>query len=149
MPNKAFNPTAPPPAGQRVNFGVRPMKEETAQKLTHHETVGRVIQIVGVCGILIVIGIALFAWLHVRFTLNKQEPLIELLPVLLLTFLPALLVSLGKAVRTHKNWARVVAMIFGVVNLPAFPIGTVLGAYILWSLAKYWNAPASVSDAAA
>jgi hypothetical protein len=33
-----------------------------------------------------------------------------------------------------KSWARILALILAVLNLLAFPIGTVLGIYTLWVL---------------
>lgn len=32
----------------------------------------------------------------------------------------------------QRNWARVLAIIVAILNLPAFPIGTLLGAYTLY-----------------
>jgi len=31
-----------------------------------------------------------------------------------------------------KRWARVLAIILGILNLPGFPVGTLLGAYSLY-----------------
>ncbi|QHI68597.1 hypothetical protein [Tichowtungia aerotolerans] len=43
----------------------------------------------------------------------------------------------GKAVRMNRKWAtRVVGFIIGVLLLFQFPIGTVIGGYTLWVLAK-------------
>ncbi|MFP4395978.1 MAG: hypothetical protein ACLFTI_12020 [Anaerolineales bacterium] len=35
----------------------------------------------------------------------------------------------GVGLLKFQSWARVLAIILGAINLPAFPIGTVLGAY--------------------
>lgn len=44
--------------------------------------------------------------------------------------LPAVLVGWGLLAR--KSWARILAIIVGVLNLINFPIGTILGVYTLW-----------------
>lgn len=40
----------------------------------------------------------------------------------------------GLALRQLKNWARVVAIIFSVIGLIAFPLGTLISAYFLYLL---------------
>lgn len=37
----------------------------------------------------------------------------------------------GVGLLKFQSWARVLAIILGAINLPAFPIGTALGAYSL------------------
>jgi hypothetical protein len=38
----------------------------------------------------------------------------------------------GIGLLNFKNWARILAIIFAILNLLAFPIGTALGIYTLW-----------------
>lgn len=40
----------------------------------------------------------------------------------------------GFGLLKFKSWARVLALILGILNLPGFPFGTVLGVYTLISL---------------
>lgn len=63
-------------------------------------------------------------------------------------FLPGLITSLGVGVLVlgvvgvaagwglwqHEPWARIVALILGVISLIHFPLGTALGIYTLWVL---------------
>jgi hypothetical protein len=51
---------------------------------------------------------------------------------LTLLALPGILAGIGLLMR--KNWARVLAIVVGILNLVNFPIGTVIGAYTLWVL---------------
>ena len=37
----------------------------------------------------------------------------------------------GVGLLKYQSWARVLAIILGAINLPAFPLGTALGAYSL------------------
>ncbi|MBN1262165.1 MAG: hypothetical protein JXB35_15915 [Anaerolineae bacterium] len=40
----------------------------------------------------------------------------------------------GLGLLKNKGWARVLIIIIGALNLAAFPVGTILGAYTLWGL---------------
>lgn len=40
----------------------------------------------------------------------------------------------GAGLLGFRPWARVLALILGVLNLPGFPVGTLLGVYTLWAL---------------
>lgn len=55
----------------------------------------------------------------------------------------------GRAVLDHKNWGRTVGIVIGVLNLPGFPIGTVVGGFIIYYLVSGWdNAAAPAAPAA-
>jgi hypothetical protein len=45
---------------------------------------------------------------------------------------PSIIAGIG--LLKYKSWARILAIILGVLNLFAFPIGTALGIYTLWAL---------------
>jgi hypothetical protein len=51
---------------------------------------------------------------------------------LCLLALPSILAGIGLLMR--KNWARILAIVVGILNLVNFPIGTLIGAYTLWVL---------------
>jgi hypothetical protein len=58
---------------------------------------------------------------------------------------PGLLAGYG--LLKHKPWARVLAMVVGILSLVNFPVGTAIGIYTLWvltqpSAADYFAAPA-------
>ncbi len=40
----------------------------------------------------------------------------------------------GFGLLKYKSWARILAIILGIINLFAFPIGTALGIYTLWAM---------------
>jgi len=40
----------------------------------------------------------------------------------------------GWGLLARKDWARITALVLGVVMLPVFPIGTILGAVSIWCL---------------
>lgn len=52
--------------------------------------------------------------------------------LMLILALPGLLSGYGLLKR--RSWGRILAIIVGVLNLPNFPLGTILGAYTLFVL---------------
>jgi hypothetical protein len=63
--------------------------------------------------------------------------------------LPGLLAGYG--LLTRKPWARVLAIVVGILGLINFPVGTAIGIYTLWVLmqpaaAEYFAAPASADQ---
>src|SRR5512132_3591542 len=58
--------------------------------------------------------------------------------------LPGLLAGYG--LLTRKSWARILAIVVGILSLLNFPIGTAIGIYTLWVLtqpvaSEYFAAP--------
>jgi hypothetical protein len=52
--------------------------------------------------------------------------------LLILLGLPGLIAAYG--LLTAKPWARVLALVIGILNLVNVPIGTIIGAYACWVL---------------
>jgi hypothetical protein len=108
-----------------------------SEPLTPYEKAGRVfrlfawIQIVAVAGILAAVIIPMFAQ-------QKAPPAASLL-VLLVLLLPLLYFKVGRAIKEHKDWGRTAGILLGILMLFGFPIGTLIGAYILWCLIKGWD----------
>ena len=46
----------------------------------------------------------------------------------------ALNIIAGVGLLKYKSWARILAIILGIVNLFGFPIGTALGIYTFWAM---------------
>ena len=51
---------------------------------------------------------------------------------LFLVSVPGIIAGFG--LLAYKSWARILGIILGILNLPGFPTGTVLGAYTLYVL---------------
>jgi hypothetical protein len=45
---------------------------------------------------------------------------------------PGIIAGIG--LLSHQAWARILALVLGILNLPGFPVGTLLGIYTLWVL---------------
>lgn len=52
--------------------------------------------------------------------------------LLFLISAPGIIAGLG--LLAYKAWARILALILGILNLPGFPLGTILGVYTLYVL---------------
>ena len=55
--------------------------------------------------------------------------------LLMLLGLPGLIAGYG--LLTVKPWARILALVIGILNLVNFPIGTIIGAYACWVLLQH------------
>jgi len=103
-----------------------------SKKLTGYEEVGRLFRLLGwlclICGVFF--GFFLFTEEEVRLD--------EIIVVVALFFAFSILyLPLGKAIKEHRPWGRIVGNIVGVAALFGFPIG--IGIYILILLNKSWN----------
>ena len=103
-------------------------------KLMAHEKVGWIIQAFGILGLLA------FAWLAVVVappgSTESGAPDLRL-AFISLAAAQVLIIYLGIAIKRHR--ARNGGIVFGALLLIAFPIGTVIGTYILWNLMKRWG----------
>ena len=67
--------------------------------------------------------------------------------IMLMISIPGILAGWG--LLKGKNWARVVALVLGCLNILSFPFGTTVGVYTLWVLLlhddshDYFNMPKS------
>lgn len=52
--------------------------------------------------------------------------------ILLILGLPGIIAGFG--LLNFRPWARILALALGVLNLPGFPVGTLLGLYTLYAL---------------
>jgi hypothetical protein len=72
---------------------------------------------------------------------DKQAPLGLWVIVALGLVLAYAVNRAGAAVKLGASWGRYAGIGFGLFLLPGFPIGTVLGGYLLWTLLLQWGAP--------
>lgn len=83
-------------------------------------------------------GIALLASINVVNIFVDEIEVIQLVTffsrflgsVLVLTAIPALVAGIGFL--QEKDWAKVLALIVGIIYLLFFPIGTIIGIYAIW-----------------
>jgi len=98
---------------------------------THVKVIGWLWIAIGVVSILmVVIGLIVINW--PGLVPSPRDSLIATSGVLCF-FLPGIIVEFvaGSYLLEFKAWARILAIILGIVNLLFFPIGTALGIYTL------------------
>ncbi len=109
-------------------------------QFTAYEKAGRLIRLLA--WIEIIASVAIVAAIVLPSIAGSTREAIPVEMYILFLFLALLaffLLTLGKAVKEHKPWGRVVGIIYGILLLTGFPLGTVLGVYILWCLIKGWD----------
>ncbi len=113
-----------------------------AKKLKLYEKAGRVIRLlawisgIGVLAIAAATLIPLFAERRQVDTGSVAAAVIVLVLIVLFVFFQ---LALGAAIKQHKEWGRVVGIVYGIILLLGFPIGTIIGAYCLYCLIKGWD----------
>lgn len=65
---------------------------------------------------------------------------------ILMTSAPGIVAGIG--LLRYQQWARILALVLGVLNLPGFPIGTLLGVYTIWALLDEESQPLFTPSAA-
>ena len=109
-----------------------------------HENAGRVIQFLGILGVIGIAGFLINSSLSESSRLHRLFESAEIIGLLVtLLVVTILIIIVGGAVRKHKEWARIVAMLYAAILLLGFPIGTIIGVYILWNLALKWKVGSS------
>jgi hypothetical protein len=105
---------------------------------THIKVLGWLYIVLGVLGILaaVIVFIAVFGG---GLLSGDQEAITVtaivgtiVAGIILLLSLPGVIVGAG--LLRFRPWARVLALVLGILNLPGFPVGTILGVYSLWAL---------------
>ena len=103
---------------------------------THVKILAWILIISGIFGL---IGAAcLVAGLIVPGVISQDQTAIAVLTTtavvlgifIALTSLPGIIAGIG--LLSYQNWARILAVILGFLNLLAFPIGTLIGIYAIW-----------------
>ena len=114
------------------------------EQLDHHELESHV-RLLGLIhlisnGIFLVIGAFLFMLLTgIGVATGEREAMgfltvvgTSLAGLMALLGLPGMLAGYGLLKR--KSWARILAIVVGVLGLPNFPVGTAIGLYTIWVL---------------
>ncbi|MFP4343463.1 MAG: hypothetical protein ACLFU8_02110 [Anaerolineales bacterium] len=104
----------------------------------HVKIIGWLYIILGALGVLV--GCVVFAILLGSGALSGDETAFTVTGIVGLVVggiagvlsLPSILGGWG--VLRYYGWARVLLLIIGALNLPAFPLGTALGIYTFWGL---------------
>lgn len=112
-----------------------------SSNLLPHEKAGRVIRLLSYLAIIACLGIAAaIAIPQLNAPSPTKIPMWQIFGIFAGVLLfPAFLFYLGGAVKQHEPWARIVGIIYGVLLLSGFPIGTIVGIYLIWLLGFKWS----------
>jgi hypothetical protein len=129
------------------------MNETMQRDVQQHITILGWLYIVGHALFLIVGGFVFLLLTGIGAGSGDDEaarilPIVGISVGLLLAALALPGLAAGYGLLTHKPWARVLAIVVGILSLVNFPIGTTIGIYTFWVLmqpaaADYFVAPAS------
>jgi hypothetical protein len=128
-----YKPTTVPleVADQKVRTG-RP------GRLAPYEKAGRVIRLMGWLSILAWVGIFAAVLVPVYAT-GRAMPREFAAMGVVAGLISTAIFMIARAVFQRKTWGRVAGVVYAVFNLPVFPIGTVVGIYLLWILPFKWH----------
>jgi len=112
---------------------------EAANKIKPYVKAGQLFRLFGWISAVGGIGITAFVSAPHLQDLNAPSLFSDMVPLLLFVLLLAILqFRVGSAIKEHKEWGRTVGILLAIIQLFGFPIGTLIGTYILWCLTKGW-----------
>jgi len=129
QPQEQTNPFEPPRS--KVELKAR------SGKLWPHQKAGRVIRLMAGLGAIAVVGIGA-AVISPAISRGTSLPA-EIVAMLCIGL--ALVIALffvARAVMRYETWGRYAGIAYGLFSLIGFPIGTLVGGYILWHLVFGW-----------
>jgi len=108
-----------------------------SEQLRPYVKAGRVLRLLA--GIQVVFFVAIVAAIIGPMFAQHTTPSPTVYLALLFLLIPGFYLSVGKAIMEHKEWGRTVGIILGCLMLPGFPLGTLIGGYVLWCLIQGWD----------
>ena len=126
-----------PHCGRRIGDPVAALAKSRLEQ--HLRTLGVLWTAIGILFLIPAVGLMIFGR-SLHFVLHHEQPLQGLFPLFMyiagssLVILAAGGICVGIGLMQHAPWARIVALILGVLALFHFPLGTALGVYTLWVL---------------
>jgi hypothetical protein len=104
----------------------------------HVKTLGWIYIVSGLLGVCVALfaGVVIFgAGLlsgDAKAALATSGVAVFVVAMLAIMSLPSILT--GRGLLNRRPWARIAGIILGILSLPGFPVGTLIGAYALWVL---------------
>jgi hypothetical protein len=83
----------------------------------------------------LVIGLLACTFPYMLYQHNANGNLLEIVPALIFPGLFLLLFTVHRVIangaRQRKEWARIATIVIGIISLMGFPVGTMIGVYLL------------------
>ena len=112
------------------------------RKYLDYKVAGTIIRIIGVISLFFaIIGVITTIIFSAIFT-GKNMPnngLLMFVLILALVLVGIFEIYLGKSISEHKEWAKVAGLILAAVLILGFPIGTLIGIYVICCLTISWK----------
>ncbi len=86
-------------------------------------------------------GLMIVVFLLARLLWSELPGSAMLLPAGVLVALFTLHLAISRAALAARPWARIASMVVGVCLLFGFPVGTVIGVYLLANTWQPWSTP--------
>jgi hypothetical protein len=113
----------------------------TTQKrkaLAPYQKAGRAIRLLGYFTVLIWVAMLAAVLMPALERGNDAVPFVAGLAVAGVVFCSLVFLIAGAVLR-RKTWGRAAGILYALLILPAVPVGTVAGLYLLWVLPFRWN----------
>ena len=89
--------------------------------------------------------LAVFALLMLLLAMAGSSKGVDPMPMLVVAgvmlFSAALHFAVWWGAKRRQGWARIVSIVLGVLSLPGFPVGTIIGVYLIAVAWKTWQEP--------
>jgi hypothetical protein len=133
QPEPHANPYAPPKASVESKVPTKTNKG----KLLPHQKAGRVIRLMAWLGIAATVGIGAAVLLPAQAR-GGSLPSDLVAMLLICAVLVVALFFVAGAVMRYKTWGRYAGIVYGLLSLLGFPLGTLIVGYVLWQLIFGW-----------
>ena len=113
-----------------------------SDQLKSYEKAGRLIRLFAWLSLIAIVGIAAAVFIPILTGgINTKDSSVSggIVALAITSLLVYFQFALGTAIKEHKEWGRTVGIIYGILSLFGFPIGTIAGGYVLYCLFKGWN----------
>jgi len=111
-----------------------------SNQLKQYEKGGRLVRFLGWLTLVATIGAILSTLIPAILKSEMTPQLASGIPYyIFLIIYTVFQLFLGNAIKAHLSWSRIVGIIFGIILLIGFPIGTIAGVYLIICLTKGWN----------
>ena len=97
--------------------------------------------IISIISTIVSLGLAILVFPEIKDQSWFSPRFVPIFAVLMAFFLADSLFDfvLAKALRLHKNWARIIGIVKAALGLIVFPVGTIIGGFILNWLLNGWG----------
>jgi len=106
-------------------------------RLMQYEKAGHVSCFLG--WIYFVFSAVLTVFITMTVLTENTMPYLAIVLALVFVVFSIVWLVIGQAIKKHKEWSRITGIIINMPLLIGFPVGTLIGGYIIWCLVKGWR----------